>query len=348
MRGANVRSIPVEPQIRWFLAAGTGIWIVGLMLLRSSALQQAPDLIHFAVTFDLCITVPALYYLLVVRTGTAPPLTIVPLFLVSVLATRIVIPAEYRTFASQLELLVIPAELLLVAVIATKVRSAVIASTGRDDIVYRIQEAAIHLAGDNRIARIASTEIAILYLGILGWRQKEPAARGVASSTSYRSEGWGSVVACIMILLVAEMIAVHLFIQQWSHSVAWFVTAIEVWGLLWILGDYQALRLRPLVVTDRNIEMRFGFRWSATISRTAVASVEMLPSADAEALREHPTYLRFSHIEEPNHLIRLTRPFVFEGLFGIRREVDLIGVRLDDESVLEVLQPAAECDSSER
>ena len=166
---------------------------------------------------------------------------------------------------------------------------------------------------------------------------KPPPPRGIASTTFHERAGWGSVVGGIVVVLCAEMIAVHLLIQQWSHAIAWSVTGVEIWGLIWLLGDYQAFRLRRFVVTEEAIELRFGFRWSATFPRALVAGVEPMPFPGAEQ-PAGSTYLRLSVFDDPKHVIRLREPVRVTGMMGITRRVTTIGLSPDDPSVIEALR----------
>lgn len=307
-------------------------------MIRTSAFAQATDLGYFGITFDLCITIPFLYYLFVVRPGHAAPLSLVPVFVASLLIARAVVPTPHQEFLGQLWYLLIPVEGGVVIYIAFKVRAATMVSRGEEDILRRIEMITAELAGGkSRATQLASMELASIYVGLLGWWIDTPRARGLASTTFHHHAGWGSIVACIITVLAAEMIGVHLLLQQWSHTAAWVVTALELWGVLWLLGDFHAFRLRPFVVTEETIELRFGFRWTAIFPRALVTKVEPLSPVEAERLKETGTHLRLAFLDDPQHLIHLSEPIRVDGPFGITRQVTSIGLTPDDRSVLDHL-----------
>lgn len=54
--------------------------------------------------------------------------------------------------------------------------------------------------------------------------------------------------------MVIEVIGVHFLIAHfWSPTAAWIFTALDLYALLWIIADYQAVRLSPIVINDHKL-----------------------------------------------------------------------------------------------
>jgi len=150
--------------------------------------------------------------------------------------------------------------------------------------------------------------------------------------TLHERSGWGTVVACFVVLIVFETAGVHLLIQHWSRIAAWTFTALDAYAVWWIIGDYLALRLRPTLVRPDAIELRYGFRLTATIPRTNIAAVE--PISD-EAQWKRKGTVKLALLEQPKYLIRLREPVVAKLIAGIRRSVDAIAILPDDSAAFE-------------
>jgi hypothetical protein len=262
----------------------------------------------------------------------------VPLFVACMVIARLLVPMPHRDFLRQLALLQAPLELAVVIAIALRLRAARKSFAEEDDLVARIELVCRSFFGDTRLTRIVSGEVTAFTLGLFGWRLASPRKRGIASSTFHQRSGWGSIVACILVLIAAEGIGVHLLVQRWSPHAAWFITLLDVWGAIWLLGDYHAFRLRPLVVTHDRLDLHFGFRWSVSIPRELIAAIEPLALADAERLRRSHRYLRLSLLDEPTHAIRLRKPVRVHGAAGLVRNVTCIGLGVDDTAVLDALR----------
>jgi len=78
------------------LFAGAAFVVVAAatLLVRSSVFARDPDLLALAVTFDFMVTLPALFYLVVVRRGDAPWPAVVPVLVVSWVVARRTIELE--------------------------------------------------------------------------------------------------------------------------------------------------------------------------------------------------------------------------------------------------------------
>jgi hypothetical protein len=322
----------------WFLFSTLTLLTACMLVLRSALLARSPELAYFGVTFDLCVSVPALYYAFLVRPRSASPLRIVPVFVLMVLLARAVVPAPHRGFLDQLWMLQFPLEAGVAGMLILRTRDAVRKHASEHDVVAKVEGISREVLGDTRLAKVVSSEIAALYLGFAGWRHAPARPAGAVTSTFHQRVGWGSIAACLIVLIAAEAIAIHLLVQQWSHRLAWVITALDVWGAVWLVGDYQAFRIRPMVINERGVDLRFGFRWSLTVPYSAVAAVEELPLERAERLRRDRSYLRLSILEEPDQIIVLREPIAAAGVAGMSRAVTSIGLRVDDPAAIQALK----------
>jgi hypothetical protein len=77
-----------------------------------------------------------------------------------------------------------------------------------------------------------------------------------------------------------------------------------------------------------------GRRWSLTVPLTEIAAVRPRPPGPALS-RRTSGYLRASLQGDPQLLIDLRNPLKAEGLYGLRKEVKTLGVRLDDPAAFQ-------------
>jgi hypothetical protein len=301
-----------RPSARFALAALV-VLAACAVVLGSSAFKRNPDVAAWGVTFDLTITIPALYWWFVVRPRHASPLTLATLFVFCTLLAALIVPRPQQSFLHDLKYLV---AILEVVLIATAVRRL-----GR---------------GEGRLSALLASEAAIMNYALLGWwRAPEPVeGRPV---TFHERSGWGSIVACALVLIAAEGIAAHLFIATWSTKAAWGWTLLDVWGALWLLGDYNALRLRRSWLDDDALHLRVGMRWTATISLANIASIEPVRNESEWKRRD---VLRVAMIDEPRWLIALREPVVAHGIAGMRKEIRGLALLPDDDAFVSVLSSA--------
>jgi hypothetical protein len=263
-----------------------------------------PDVMAWAVTLDLTLTVPFLYYLFVVRRGRARLRTLAPVIVAGMFAAALIVPRDHQSLLHQLRFLAMPLEIVTIALAFRRLRR------GSDDL----------------LTRVVVSEVQVLRYGVAGWfekREKDPRA-----VTIHERSGYGSIVACIAVLIVAESIGAHFLLQLWSVKAAWIMTALDLYGLLWVFGDYHALRLRPTLIGPQAIELRYGLRWSATIARENIASVTRIAS---EAEWKRNGVLKMAVFDEPRYLIALREPVVLKGMMGMAKTIGAIAILPDHD-----------------
>ena len=288
-----------------FAAASAAVLIACIAIVRT---RPGADLGTWGVTFDLTITIPLLYYWFVVRSGRATAASLLAVFMVCVSAAKIVVP--HSPFLHDLRFIAAPLELVVVALIARRMWR-------REPIL------------PGRIGAFVAAEIAIVTHAIFGWRMRRDVPANATAFSIHERSGWGSIAACILVLITTESIGVHLLLAHWSTKAAWIMTALDFWGMLWILGDYHGLRLRPSLATDDALEVRIGLRWRLAVPWSEIASVEPIASGSFEKKRG---VLKAALLDEPRLMIRLRRTLTAHGLAGIQKAVDAIAILPDDEA----------------
>ena len=284
-----------------FALPALAIVALAMVVFRSAVYAQHPDVLAWAFTFDLTITIPLLYYVLFIRDGLKPVSTVIPVVVICAVIARAVVPHDQQQFLRQLKYLTAPLDLIALFLVARSL------ARGRG-------------SGNNVVDRLIASEIAILRYGIVSWRK--PDAPGF---TVHRRNDWATIVVCFIVAIAAESLGVHLLVQHWSPTVAWVITALDLYGILWLLGDYHALRLLPTTIEDGVLHLRYGLRWTADIPLPNIAAVKPAP-----ADWKRKGVMKVAMLDEPRLLIELREPVTAYGLAGLKRTVDAIAILPDD------------------
>ncbi len=128
--------------------------------------------------------------------------------------------------------------------------------------------------------------------------------------------------------MLIEVIALHVLVWMWNPGLAWVVTALSLYGMLWLLGDWRAVCLRPILVEKDALIVRIGLRWTVQVPLAALASVR--PVEAQPPSRKTPGYLKALLLGTPPYLIALNHPIVAHGLYGRRKTITMIGLAVDD------------------
>jgi hypothetical protein len=297
----------------FFILSALTVIAACAIILRSRLFAASPDLAAFGVTFDLTITIPLLYWFFVVRAGKASALTMAPVFIGGTVLAAMLVPRAYQQFLGQLKWIAVPAAevLLLVAVARSK-----------------------KLRG--RFFEAVQSEAAMFRYAFLGWRKKPAEVEGHAFTVHERS-GWSTVLACILVLIIAESIGMHLLLATWKPLAAWIWTGMDLWAVIWLLGDYHALRLQRSSIDAEGLHLRYGMRWSVSVPLASIVSVE---EVRAEAEWKRKDVLKVAMLEEPRWLISFDEAVVVKGMAGLRKTVRAIALLPDDDETISVLRRA--------
>lgn len=293
-----------------------------------------PGVLAAALTLDLTVVVPLLYYGLLVRRKGWPVITVAPVFLVSLMAASLVVPADRQGLLHALQYLVAPVELLALGYLGlTTARTARRFRAAAGDVIERLRQSLRDTLHAPRAADVLAFEVGLFYYALFSWREPPAEPTKHVAFSYHKKNGYGTVLAGILVAMLIEMIAFHALIWTWKPGLAWIVTALSLYTVLWLLGDWRAVLLRPILIDNDTLMVRIGLRWTARVPFAAIASVRPIDAKPPP--RKTPGYLSALLLGTPQYLIALKQPIVAHGLYGMRKTTTSIGLAVDDPAAFE-------------
>jgi hypothetical protein len=297
---------------------------------RSAAFAREPAVLSLAVTFDLLVGLPLLYYGLVVRRGRAPASTLVPVLFASAGLAHLILPPGGRAHLARAEALLPFAELALLPLAALRARAVARAYAAARpsalDAVDALHDAFARALGQPRLGAFLASELTVFFFALLG-----PFLRPPPDSARRRSfaaaPGLGGLVFGALVLFASEGLVVHLFVEHFSAPAAWILTALTAYSALWLVADYELVRLRPIALAGDRLRVRVGARWRVDVDRALVVALEGPP-------REGDGALDLSASGAPTCTLALAGPVEVKGPFGIVRSASRLALQVDDPSAL--------------
>jgi len=316
----------------FFIALAVAICAVEIWIVSSAFFMQNPNALAFGITVDLVIIIPTVYYFFVVRKKQAPMITLVPVIVLSLAIASFILPTGQQNYLEIVKKAVPLLELVALGYIATKIRAIIknFHAVKQSEIYFidALTESCKRVLGKLPILGFVLTEFALVYFAFGGWFKKFVSLDLDNLPFSYhRKSGYAAILGMIMMILLAETAALHLLLQVWSKVAAWIFTSLSIYGLFWLLGDYHAMRLHPIVLSRNVLFIRTGLRWRATLPLANLAAIQKF-NARAKRVKD---YLGLSVFGDPRLVIDCKQPVVVQGLFGITREVSQLGLTVDDE-----------------
>ena len=231
-----------------------------------------------------------------------------------------------RSAFGLLGLVALLAEVGLVAYLVIAARRAVAALPGDEtDAVTRFRLAARKVLRSRPLGDVLTTEVMIVWCAV---GRPRPPGQADGAFTVHRTSSYVPVLVAIAMALIVETVAVHFLVRLHSIALAWTLTILSLYTLLWLIGDYRALVARPIRVTATHLRFRYGLRWEADIPREVIANPQVLPPALGPTPKEKGRLVA-SLPGGPNLGLQLVQPVEALGLYGRRKTITELRVRVD-------------------
>jgi hypothetical protein len=306
-----------------FLASAITVYSAVFFISRSPLAASRPGVIGLAALADLTITVPVLFYFMVVRRGYLSWVALIPVAFAGARAAGFLLTTGEQAYLPALGWLGIPLELWIIAQVVRGFRR--IERGG--DVPARIRSTISAVIPYRRLGEIVADEIAVFYYALFSWRARPDTRPGWRAFQYSEASGWGMFSTLLAIAVVFESVPVHLLLQQWSAKAAWIMTALDLYALMWLIAIGRAARLRPILVSGEMVLLRIGLMWEIEIPHDRIVGCRR---AEPGPRRKAPGYLSTVVMNKPQWVVELSEPVVAKGLYGRRRTVTRIGVAVDD------------------
>ena len=311
---------------------GTPLLIFGLMaiLAKSSFFAEYPDNLAPGITFDLLISAPLVYFLLIRKTS-IPKTTVVPFLIAGVILCSILLPKENQYYLGLFKTWVLPvAELSLLSFLIYKVSKAIrqfkLNKKGSPDFFTTLKNTC-HEILPKQVVMPVVMEISVFYYGFVCWKRRELKKN---EFSYHKANGTIALLIAILFLIAIETIVLHILLSRWSHIAAGILTLLSIYSGFQIFGFLKSILKRPISIENYRIYLRYGIMAETTIDIKDIESVE-LSSKDLDDNKETRKMSFLGDLESHNIIIRLKTDNELTGLYGIKRKYRNLALHVDNK-----------------
>lgn len=331
-----------------FALATAAILTVALTVGPRVAAYDQPDALAWGVLLDLVVLVPGLFYLLVARPRGWSWVSVAPAVLGGAWLAGALLPDAYAAPVRWIYLAVPLLEIGVLALALVRVGRVVrgVRASEADDVLARLRTG-LAAAIPGPAAEALAYELAVLRYALGPTAPLPTASSEVGRFTTHLTSSYRFILVAGLIGGTVELVGVHLLLTHVAPGWAWLHLVVSAYALVWLLGDYRALRQRPTTLhqhetmhgdeTGTLLRVRLGLRWRVDVPLAQVEELRRI--THPEALKGVEGYLNLGGFDAPQRLLVLRAPVEAIGPYGLRRTVTLIGVRVDEpEGFTEALQ----------
>lgn len=311
---------------------GVPLLIIGLLVFisQTSWFQINPNILSIGITFDLLLTVPIVYFLLIRKTK-IPKTTIVPILILGVIICSIIIPSENQQYLSLFKFWILPViELFVFSFVVYNIRKAIkryknLQQTSFDFFTTLIATCKEILP--KKAVMFVATEIAVIYYGFIYWKKRSLKEN---EYSYHKNSGSITLLAAIIFIVAIETVTLHFLLLKWSTIAAWILTFLSVYSGVQLFGFLKSMFKRPVLIEGDKLYLRYGIMSESTINIVNIESVE-LSSKDIELNKETRKLSLLGELESHNVIIRLKEKNTIKGLYGITRNYKNLVLFIDDK-----------------
>lgn len=298
----------------------------------SAAFTVSPTLLRWAIAIDLLVVVPALAWLLLVRSGLARVRTAIGLVLGTLFLASLLLPADAIPAIGWIRHALLPFEVGLLTLVLWSVARLLRTAPDefRSDPLIAVERTIERVTGNAFLARVMASEWATVRYSLPFWSRKVEAP---AEASCHAIERNAAITATLSSLVAVETMAVHLLVAIWSPLAAWILTVLSIYSLVWLVGEHRALRLRPTFISGDRIVLRVGLRGVVELTPTEIASFGACTWRDLEGVAASEI-LNLSTAGEPNVIVRFRAPTRVRRWFGLNKETRGIALQCADAARL--------------
>lgn len=325
----------ISPKSTVFIFGVPITLLLVLVLLMKYVLSIKQEVMGYAVTIDLLLTVPVIYFLLI-RKKDIPKTTVIPVMIIGFLLGSFFLPKDHQSLLLFFKTWCLPLiEVVILIFVATKLIKAIKAyRILKTDEVADFYSLMCRFASEilpRRVAKPFATEIAVFYYGFLSWRKLQLNN----NMFSYHKKSGTDILLAVFIFMIAiETLAVHLLLERWNVYVAWALSGLSIYTMIQAWGFLRSLAKRPILLDKNKLVLKYGIMNETSIPYTDIDEI----SLSGESLKEEDGAVMLSllgELEKHNVIIKLKKEHTLIGLYGSKKQFIKIGLYIDEPTDFE-------------
>ena len=311
---------------------GIQLLLIGLMIViaKSPIFIANKDYLAIAITFDLLLTVPLIYFLFIRKT-TIPKTTVVPFLIIGIVVCSLILPIENQYYLSLFKTWILPiVELSILSFVIYNVVKAIKRykknKANSFDFYTTLKETCYEILPKGIVIPVV-TEIAVIYYGFINWK-KQILKPGEFSY--HKNSGTISLLVAIIFIIGVETVVLHILLAKWSTIAAWILSILSIYSAIQLFGFLKSMLKRPISIENDTLYLRYGIMNESVVNIKTIDSIALF-TKDIELNKETRKLSFLGNLEGHNVMIKLKKEHTLIGLYGIKRKFKVLVLYIDNK-----------------
>ncbi|GGZ69966.1 hypothetical protein [Algibacter mikhailovii] len=310
---------------------GMPLLILGMMvcLVNTSFFSEQTSKLSVGITFDLLLTMPLVYFLLIRKTS-IPKTTIVPVIILGMVVGSIILPVQNQYYLNLFKTWIFPViELSIISFVIYKVHKAIKHfkrySIESVDFFETMKITCYEILPQKMVAPVVM-EIAVFYYGFIDWKKRKLEEN---EFTYHKNSGTITLLVAIILIVAIETVVLHILLLKWSALAAWILTGLSIYSGIQLFGFLRSMYKRPISIKKDKLFLRYGIMNETTIDLNHIDRIEV-SSKDLDWNKESRKLSFLGELESHNYIIYLKKEYTLIGLYGVKRSYKNLAFYVDN------------------
>lgn len=323
-------AITLKPTLKNAIAIPAFIFVACWCITLTAKFKVNQSLLSTAIIFDLLITAPLAYYLVIRKTNIAKT-TIARVFIIGLLMAGFILNSQSNQLLHFIKTWISPfIEATVIFFIGrrfyTANKKAKLVGNNRIDFLPHCRMMMQQILGNEKVGNIIASEIAVLYYAFVG--RKDKTINYQTKFTCYKGNGILLVLNTFMCLFLIETVGMHFLFTLWNKTIAWIFTGLSGYTCLQLFAHIKAVKARPTMINNHSLEIHNGLAGDAYIDFCNIEKFEL-----NNKLPENKDAIKIALIkglENHNCIIYLKQPIEVTKIFGIKKTTSTVLFFVDE------------------
>ena len=195
---------------------------------------------------------------------------------------------------------------------------------------FAIQAALIATMKSPLLLKVLKTELLTLYYAFFANFERGGVISRYKQFSYTKSSNAHDVFLFVALSQLPFLPFIHLLIEyKKGPGPAWAITLLTLWSVVWFLAQVEAVKFRPIELSDDRLIYRFGLSWSADIP---LSKIKMARKIDVSEMIGGDDLFLSPMGSKRSVILEFEAPIRFSGPYMLKRCEEKAAISLDNPS----------------
>jgi len=180
------------------------------------------------------------------------------------------------------------------------------------------------------LLKLLGTELLTLYYAFFAKFERSGSVTNNAQFSYAKSSNAHDVFLFVALSQLPFLPFIHALVEfKKGPGPAWVITLLTLWSVIWFMAQVEAVKFRPIELSNDFLKYRFGLFWMADIP---LSKIKMARSTDVTETLDGDDLFKSPFGSTKNVILEFEVPIRFFGPYMLRRCEEKAAISLDSPS----------------